>query len=204
MLTNVSPFAALAAPCTSIEGRGVVIAIVKATFTRVPTGLEIAEEPVPIHVSDVPEFPEAKESSVRYPSDVFDRKAGHRRGTRFRAERRLPRGHAGATERGSVCADLLRRRSPSTCGLRGHRRPLVTSGGARGYLRCEVEANPDAAHAASHAGSRARGHSADGSSYRVTPLAALMAPVARNIIVGRGRASDCPSSASYATKPYFA
>jgi hypothetical protein len=70
-LTNASPFAAQAVPYVAPDGREVVIAIVKATFLRRPDGtLGLADEQRPVRLGDEPSFPDAADSSVRYPSDV--------------------------------------------------------------------------------------------------------------------------------------
>jgi hypothetical protein len=74
---NASHFAALAVPYTGPDGRELVIAVVKATFTRRRSGrLVRAEKQVPIRPSDVPHMPDACESSIRYPSDICITKRG--------------------------------------------------------------------------------------------------------------------------------
>ncbi len=74
---NTSRFAALAVPYTAPDGREVVIAVVKATFARRGAGrMVLADQQVPIRPSDVPHVPDARESSVRYPSDICTAKQG--------------------------------------------------------------------------------------------------------------------------------
>lgn len=70
-LANASPFAAQAVPYVAPDGCEVVIAIVKATFVRKRGGaLCLADEQSPVRLADEPTFPDAQDSSVRYPSDV--------------------------------------------------------------------------------------------------------------------------------------
>lgn len=74
---NASHFAALAVPYTAHDGRDVVIAVVKATFTRRRGGgVVLADQQVPIRASDAPHLPDAPESSIRYPSDICAAKRG--------------------------------------------------------------------------------------------------------------------------------
>ena len=74
---NTSRFAALTVPYTAPDGRVVVIAVVKATFTRRGAGrVALADEQVPIRPSDVLHVPDARESSIRYPSDICTAKQG--------------------------------------------------------------------------------------------------------------------------------
>lgn len=76
-LANNSPFAALAVPSIAPDGREVVIAVVKATFTRGLDGrIRLADAQVPVRVADVVYDPDAVESSIRYPSDVGTEKRG--------------------------------------------------------------------------------------------------------------------------------
>jgi hypothetical protein len=76
-LANVSRFTALAVPYAAPDGRDVVIAVVKASFKVRPDGRAVqADEPAPIRTNDVMHFPFAKESSVRYPSDICVEKRG--------------------------------------------------------------------------------------------------------------------------------
>ena len=76
-LANATPFAALAAPLAAPDGREVVLAVVKATFRRDASGrLVRADEQVPVRVGDVPHFPDAVESSIRYPGDICLEKRG--------------------------------------------------------------------------------------------------------------------------------
>jgi hypothetical protein len=73
---NASHFAALAVPSTAPDGRDVVVAVVKATFVRRQGRAVLADRQVPVHAADVPHFPDAPESSIRYPSDVCPEKRG--------------------------------------------------------------------------------------------------------------------------------
>jgi hypothetical protein len=74
---NATPYAAVAVPYVAPDGREVVIAIVKATFSTVPgRGLELADAQRPIRLVDVLHYPEAEQSSVRHPGDVCVAKCG--------------------------------------------------------------------------------------------------------------------------------
>src|ERR1700677_2830655 len=74
---NASHFAALAVPYSESNGQEVVIAIVKATFVRRRDGrVVLADRQLPVRAADVPYFPDAAESSVRYPSDICTEKRG--------------------------------------------------------------------------------------------------------------------------------
>lgn len=74
---NATPFAALATPLAAPDGRDVVLAVVKATFRRTRAGvLELADEQEPVRTGDVAHFPEAEDSSVRYPNDICVEKRG--------------------------------------------------------------------------------------------------------------------------------
>jgi hypothetical protein len=73
---NASHFAALAVPSTGPDGRDVVIAVVKATFVCLDGRVVLADRQVPVRAADVPHFPDAPESSLRYPSDVCPAKRG--------------------------------------------------------------------------------------------------------------------------------
>jgi hypothetical protein len=76
-LSNASPFAAQAVPFVAPDGRDVVVAIVKATFVRGRDGaLLLADEQTPVRLGDEPNFPDAQDSSVRFPSDVGTEKRG--------------------------------------------------------------------------------------------------------------------------------
>ena len=76
-LLNATSFAALAAPTLTASGVDVVVAIIKATFTRLPTGvLALADSQSPVRLGDVANHPDAPESSVRFPSDLCDDKPG--------------------------------------------------------------------------------------------------------------------------------
>lgn len=68
-LWNASPFAAQAVPYVAPDGREVVIAIIKATFVCADE-LILADEQRPVRLGDEPSFPDAVDSSIRYPSDV--------------------------------------------------------------------------------------------------------------------------------------
>jgi hypothetical protein len=74
---NATPFAALAAPLSAPDGRDVVVAMVKATFRRGKDGrLVLADEQAPVLAGDIAYFPDAAESSVRYPADFCVAKRG--------------------------------------------------------------------------------------------------------------------------------
>lgn len=76
-LANATPFAALAAPLGAPDGRDVVLAVVKATFRRDARGrLALADEQAPVRAGNVPHFPDAEESSIRYPGDICVEKRG--------------------------------------------------------------------------------------------------------------------------------
>lgn len=76
-LWNASPFAVQAVPFVAPDGRDVVIAIVKATFVLAKDGaLSLADEQMPVRLGDELSFPDAKDSSVRFPSDVGLEKRG--------------------------------------------------------------------------------------------------------------------------------
>jgi hypothetical protein len=76
-LLNASPWAAQAVPYVAADGREVVIAIVKATFMLGRDGVFVrADMESPVRLGDEPSFPDARESSVRYPSDVGLEKCG--------------------------------------------------------------------------------------------------------------------------------
>jgi hypothetical protein len=76
-LANNTPYAAAAVPYVAPEGQHIVLALVKGSFVRgrgdrfVP-----AEKQSPIRCNDVVHFPEARESSIKYPSDVGTEKLG--------------------------------------------------------------------------------------------------------------------------------
>ncbi len=64
---NLTPFAALDAPVTDLNGREMVLVVVKGTFD--PNG-ERLDKQIVIRTSDVPTDPDAEDSSVRWPSDL--------------------------------------------------------------------------------------------------------------------------------------
>lgn len=73
---NASPYAAVAVPTIGADGREVVLAVVKATFTLArDRRLVPAEEQAPVRLGDVALDPDAQDSSVRFPSDVGLEKA---------------------------------------------------------------------------------------------------------------------------------
>lgn len=75
--SNATPFAALATPLAAPDGRDVVLAIVKATFRRDTRGrLTLADEQLAVRAGDVPHFPDAEDSSIRYPGDICVEKRG--------------------------------------------------------------------------------------------------------------------------------
>jgi hypothetical protein len=76
-ITNATRFATLAAPLEAPDGRDVVLAVVKATFRRDPGGrLVLADDQTPVRAGDVAHFPDATESSTRYPADTCIEKRG--------------------------------------------------------------------------------------------------------------------------------
>jgi hypothetical protein len=76
-LANATPFAALAAPLAAPDGRDVVLAVVKATFRRDRRSrLVLADEQAPVRAADVAHFPDAEDSSIRYPGDLCTEKRG--------------------------------------------------------------------------------------------------------------------------------
>jgi hypothetical protein len=76
-LANATSFAALAAPLPAPDGRDVVLAVVKATFHRDRRGrLLLADEQVAVRAGDVAHFPDAEDSSIRYPADLCVEKRG--------------------------------------------------------------------------------------------------------------------------------
>lgn len=77
MLMNATPFPAQDVPYVDKDGQEVVVGIVKATFEVLRGGRVVpAAEPSPVRLVDEPYDPEAEQSSVRFPSDVGDRKQG--------------------------------------------------------------------------------------------------------------------------------
>lgn len=80
MLSNATLFAALAVPYHDHRGVDVVVVLAKATFVKRGPHLVLADEQIPVRLSDVPTDPravkEGRESSLRYPSDVGGEKHG--------------------------------------------------------------------------------------------------------------------------------
>src|SRR5438874_1464247 len=69
--SNATSFAALDVPMPDHEGRPVVVAIVKATFTVLPSGrLVPADKQRPVRINDDLYDPDRPESSIRLPTDV--------------------------------------------------------------------------------------------------------------------------------------
>lgn len=73
---NSTPYLALDVPLEDHDGREVVVAIVKATFTLSPSGKLVLAEPAPIRPGEIVEDPEATDGSLRYPSDLCIEKVG--------------------------------------------------------------------------------------------------------------------------------
>lgn len=77
VFTNATRYAALDVPSLDAFGREIVIAIVKATFKVAADGRAlVADEQRPVRAADVPHDPDNPRSSIKYPSDVCDRKHG--------------------------------------------------------------------------------------------------------------------------------
>ncbi|MFO0759565.1 MAG: DUF2169 domain-containing protein [Byssovorax sp.] len=75
--SNATRFAALDVPMPDHEGRPVVVAIVKATFTVLASGrLVPADEQRPVRINDELYDPDSPESSVRLPTDICVVKQG--------------------------------------------------------------------------------------------------------------------------------
>ena len=80
-LANATPFAALGTPLVDPDGVEVVLAVVKATFrrraeARGALALALSDEQLPVRAGDIAHFPDAPDSSVRYPADIASRKRG--------------------------------------------------------------------------------------------------------------------------------
>jgi len=76
-LANNTPYRAGAAPLVDAQGRPVIVAVVKATFAADAAGRwTLADDPSPVRWNDVLWYPEAPDSSVRYPSDAAPEKVG--------------------------------------------------------------------------------------------------------------------------------
>src|SRR6185437_14604030 len=76
-LANATPFAALAAPLAAPDARDVVVAVVKGTFRRSARGrLLLADAQTEVRAGDIAFFPDASDSSIRYPADVCVAKHG--------------------------------------------------------------------------------------------------------------------------------
>ena len=80
MFANVTSFAALTVPFHDHRGVDVVVVLAKATFVKRGSTLVLADEQMPVRLSDVPTDPsaveEGRESSLRYPSDVGGERPG--------------------------------------------------------------------------------------------------------------------------------
>lgn len=80
MFANATSFAALAVPYQDHRGADVVVVLAKATFVMRGARLALANEQVPVRLSDAPTDPgavaEGRESSLRYPSDAGGDKPG--------------------------------------------------------------------------------------------------------------------------------
>lgn len=76
-LSNATKWWAEAVPYVDFSGKEIVLAIVKATFELDDSGkLRRAEVQSPVRLGDENHFPDAEDSSVRYPSDVVPEKVG--------------------------------------------------------------------------------------------------------------------------------
>lgn len=76
-VANNTPHSAQAVPLRDAAGRPVIVAIVKVTFAEDAAGRwRLADEPSPVRLNDVVWYPEAAESSFRYPSDAVPEKVG--------------------------------------------------------------------------------------------------------------------------------
>ncbi|MDC3961373.1 DUF2169 family type VI secretion system accessory protein [Polyangium jinanense] len=74
---NETRYAALPVPLLDLEGRDVVVTIVKATFVVTDRGeLRPAEDPSPVRTSDVAREPDDPRSSLLFPSDIGLEKPG--------------------------------------------------------------------------------------------------------------------------------
>jgi len=80
MFSNATLFAALAAPFHDERGADVIVVLAKVTFLKQGPKLALADEQIPVRLSDVPTDPlaveEGRESSIRYPSDLGGEKPG--------------------------------------------------------------------------------------------------------------------------------
>lgn len=80
MFANATSFAAVAVPYQDHRGTDVVVVLAKATFVRRGARLVLADEQIPVRLTDVPTDPsavaEGRESSVRFPSDLGGAKPG--------------------------------------------------------------------------------------------------------------------------------
>ncbi len=64
-------------PLADANGRSVIVAVVKVTFAMSAAGLwDLADDPSPVRWNDVLWYPDAPDSSVRYPSDAVPGKIG--------------------------------------------------------------------------------------------------------------------------------
>ncbi|MFO0590466.1 MAG: DUF2169 domain-containing protein [Polyangiaceae bacterium] len=64
-------------PLVDVASRPVIVAVMKATFTEDAAGRwMLADDPSPVRWNDVMWFPDALDSSIRYPSDAVPQKVG--------------------------------------------------------------------------------------------------------------------------------
>ena len=76
-IANTTPYAVQAVPYLAPDGSETVLVVVKATFRKTGGRILLSDDQVPVRIAEVPGYPDAPESSVRYPSDV----GGEKRGT---------------------------------------------------------------------------------------------------------------------------
>jgi hypothetical protein len=77
VFTNATRYAALDVPSLDASGREIVIALVKATFKVAADGrARVADDQRPLRAADIPYDPDNPRGSIKYPSDVCDRKHG--------------------------------------------------------------------------------------------------------------------------------
>lgn len=76
-VANNTPYRSGAVPLTDAHGRPVITALIKATFTQNAAGRwDLAEDPSPVRWHDELWYPDAPDSSIRYPSDAAPEKVG--------------------------------------------------------------------------------------------------------------------------------